>query len=185
MNKNLTTFVRNLASIAVFIGLWEAIGRAGIVSGELFPPPSQVARALIDWAQDSMLLDVTISVWRAVQGWLYGSLAAIGVGMVTGRIEIMRGYITPIVNLFRPMPPVAIIPVIIVWFGIGEASKIFSIAFAVFFPVWINTHLGSQRIPNSFVWTAKTLKASWFTIFWKVIFPRILSTCLGHCLRSP
>jgi NitT/TauT family transport system permease protein len=118
--------------------------------------------------------DIRVSVWRAAVGWLLGSFAAVGVGLVTGRIEAVREFVAPIIQLFRPLPPVAIIPVIIVWFGIGEISKVFSIAFAVFFPVWINAHVGSQRIPNSFLWSARTLKVKRLTILWKVIFPGAL-----------
>ena len=68
----------------------------------------------------------------------------------------------------------AVIPLVIVWFGIGEVSKVFSIAFAVFFPVWIATHLGTQSIPNSWVWTAQTFKPGRVQLLLRVIFPAAL-----------
>src|SRR5439155_10912565 len=71
----------------------------------------------------------------------------------------------------RPLPPLAIITLVIVWFGIGEISKVFSIAFAVFFPVWINTHLGAREVPKTFIWSARTLGVKGVSILWKVIFP--------------
>jgi NitT/TauT family transport system permease protein/sulfonate transport system permease protein len=81
---------------------------------------------------------------------------------------------SPIIQLLRPLPPVAIIPLVIVWFGIGEMSKIFSIAFAVFFPVWINSHLGARDVPKSFIWSATTMRITGFRLLWKVILPASL-----------
>jgi NitT/TauT family transport system permease protein len=94
--------------------------------------------------------------------------------LFTGRIAPLNGYLAPVIQIFRPLPPVAIIPIIIVWFGIGDFSKLFSIAFAVFFPVWINAHLGAQKIPPSFIWGAMSLKADKSTIMREVIFPGAL-----------
>lgn len=179
-------------SILVFLCAWELVGRSGFVHISLFPPPSMVAAALwemanarIRWPADcctwlprvleaDLYLDIGVSLWRAVVGWLIGSASGIMIGLLTGRVERIRDYIAPIINVFRPLPPVAIIPVVIVWFGIGEVSKLFSIAFAVFFPVWINTHVGSQRIPQSFLWSAKTLKVGRSAVLFKVIFPSAL-----------
>jgi len=76
--------------------------------------------------------------------------------------------------MLRPLPPVAIIPLIIIWFGIGAGAKIFSIAFAVFFPVWINTYIGSRQINHIFLWSGNLLTNSRLKILLKIIIPATL-----------
>ena len=186
-SRPLQPSARSLISIVAFILVWELLARARFVAGSLFPPPSQVLLALgemarshdrptaseLPWLSD-LVADVGVSLWRALQGWVFGSVAGVIVGLSTGRIEAAASYIAPIINLFRPLPPVAIIPVIITWFGIGELSKVFSIAFAVFFPVWINAHVGAQSIPQTYLWSARSLRVTRATTVWKVIFPGAL-----------
>src|SRR5260370_14382067 len=121
-----------------------------------------------------LVRDIRASLWRAAIGFVLGGVVAIAIGILTGRIEKFENYISPLVQLCRPLPPVAIIPLVIVWFGIGEVSKVFSIAFAVFFPVWINTHLGARDVPKTFIWSAGTLGVKGFSVLWKVIFPAAL-----------
>ena len=162
-------------SIGVLLVIWEILARTGSVHISLFPPPTQVGQAFIELARSGELArDIQASIWRAVVGFMLGSIVAVVVGLVTGRIERIDYYVSPILQLFRPLPPVAIIPLIIIWFGIGEVSKLFSIAFAVFFPVWINTHTGAREVPQTFLWSAQTLGIRGFRVLSGVIFPAAL-----------
>jgi NitT/TauT family transport system permease protein len=162
-------------SIAIFLVLWEVTARAGFTHISLFPPPSQVLTAFVEMGRSGELVrDVRASMWRAVIGFVLGSAVGICTGLITGRIETLNNYLSPLIQLFRPLPPVAIIPLVIVWFGIGEVSKVFSIAFAVFFPVWINTHLGAREVPRVFIWSAGTLGVKGFNVLWQVILPAAL-----------
>jgi len=167
--------VRASISIVVFLIAWEIIARTGFIHISLFPPPTRVAEAFVEMARSGELArDLRASLWRAVIGFVLGSGVAIATGLVTGRIEALNNYLSPLMQLFRPLPPVAIIPLIIVWFGIGEVSKVFSIAFAVFFPVWVNTHIGAREIPVMFLWSVYSLGVRGFTVLWKVIVPGAL-----------
>ena len=94
--------------------------------------------------------------------------------MLTGKKKIFENILSPIIQILRPLPPVAIIPLVIVWFGIDDGAKIFSIAFAVFFPVWLNTHIGVGRMAHEFLWSAKLLTTSSLKIFRKIVFPSAL-----------
>jgi ABC-type nitrate/sulfonate/bicarbonate transport system permease component len=167
--------LRLAAPILLFLLAWEIISRSGWVNASLFPPPSKVILALWGTIRSGELLtDLRASYLRLLLGLLGGSLTGISVGLLTGRMKIVADALTPLIQLFRPLPPVAIIPLVIVWFGIGESAKVFSIAFAVFFPVWLNTHLGAQQIPQRLLWSASTLTTSRLRIFWRVIFPASL-----------
>ncbi len=176
-------------AIALFLLAWEIIGRVGLVAPSLFPPPSRVAIALWEMARSTsrpmpdwipralrsdLIWDSLVSTRRAIAGWALGSVIGTFVGITTGRIRSLDAYMGPIIQLFRPLPPVAIVPIVIVWFGIGETSKLFSIAFAVFFPVWISAHLGAQKIPQSFIWSASSLGSRGWRTLTRVILPGAL-----------
>lgn len=161
--------------IVCVLTAWEIISRSGVINSSLFPPPSKAAIAFWLMIQSGDLLsDIAVSMWRLIVGLAIGVASGIIVGLLTGRIKPFASVLSPIIQMLRPLPPVAIIPLIIVWFGIGNGAKIFSIAFAVFFPVWLNTHIGSQNIPQIYLWSAKLLTRSWLKIFTKVVFPAAL-----------
>lgn len=167
-------------SIFIFLTAWELIARTGFIHVSLFPPPTRVIQAFGEMFQSGELVrDIKASLWRAVLGLVAGSAIAISTGLVTGRVAAINNYLSPMIQLFRPLPPVAMIPLVIVWFGIGEVSKIVSISFAVFFPVWINTHIGAREIPRTFLWSAQTLGVKGISTLWKVIFPAALPFTLA------
>jgi ABC-type nitrate/sulfonate/bicarbonate transport system permease component len=168
-------FLRLAAPIFVLLLVWELVSRSGLFNSALFPPPSRVLQALFDMTETGeIFFDLWASYVRLLLGLTIGALVGIGLGLLTGRFKLVADAVTPLIQLFRPLPPVAIIPLVIVWFGIGETAKVFSIAFAVFFPVWLNTHLGAGQVPQRLLWCASTLTTSRGRIFWRVIFPASL-----------
>ena len=168
-------WLRAALAVLIFLVGWELTSRMNPGRIALFPPPTRVFLALIEMARSGDLArDLRASLWRALIGFVLGSLAGIATGLVTGRMEKLDNYLSPVIQLFRPLPPVAIIPLVIVWFGIGETSKIFSIAFAVFFPVWVNAHLGAHDIPTTYLWSARTMGVTGVAAFRRVIFPAAL-----------
>jgi NitT/TauT family transport system permease protein len=180
MNRTVRGFLKWTIPIALSLCIWEAISRAGLVSAGLFPPPSKVWSALADWVLSGDLLrDLLFSVGRAFIGWALCATTGVALGMLTGRNRFAKTAFTPIFQVLRPLPPVAIIPLVIVWLGIGDAAKIFSIAFAVFFPVWINTHLGASAIPREYLWSARVLGASALRKALYVVFPAALPAIMA------
>jgi NitT/TauT family transport system permease protein len=164
-----------ISPIIFLIILWEIISNTGIINTNLFPPPSRIGLAFGQMLKDGTLaLDLTSSLWRALTGLILGSTIGIGLGLLTGRIQIIAKSLTPIIQILRPIPPVAIIPLVIVWFGIDNSAKIFAISFAVFFPVWLNSHIGAKQIPTPYLWSAKLLTNSILKKFKQLIFPATL-----------
>ncbi|HPG41122.1 MAG TPA: ABC transporter permease [bacterium] len=161
--------------IIIFLLIWEIIADFKLINPLLFPPPTSVFNALKEWASTGELWrDVKASYWRMLFGFIIGGCFGIVFGMLTGRIKIFNQCLSPIIQLFRPLPPVAIIPLVIVWLGIGNIAKIFSISFAVFFPVWLNTHLGSSSVPSIYIWSAKLLRKSKIKNLFRVVLPAAL-----------
>jgi len=168
-------FLRLSIPVFAFLAAWEAVSRSGAVSPVLFPPPSKVFGALFSLtASGELITDALASYRRLIVGLSCGSAIGVLVGLFTGRVKKIADVLVPLVQIFRPLPPVAIIPLVIVWFGIGEVAKYFSIAFAVFFPVWLNTHLGAQQIPEKIMWCASTLTRSRLRTLRSVVFPAAL-----------
>ncbi|HBU06588.1 MAG TPA: ABC transporter permease [Candidatus Magasanikbacteria bacterium] len=160
--------------------LWEWISRKGPVDQVLFPPPSEVIISWINLVKDNILLpDIEVSLKRLVFGLVIGGTVAVISGLLTGRIKKIHNIITPFIQAIRPLPAVAIIPLVIVWLGIGDTAKIFTIAFGSFFPIWLNTHVGAEQIPKIFLWSARLLKLSPFKLFFKVILPAALPFILA------
>jgi ABC-type nitrate/sulfonate/bicarbonate transport system permease component len=167
-------------SVLAFFVLWELVSRSGVVNPVLFPPPSRVLHAFVEMERSGELLrDVEASWWRAIVGFLIGSTAGILTGLLTGRLVRFDASISPILQMLRPLPPVAIISLIIVWFGIGEVSKVFSIAFAVFFPTWVNSDLGARRTPYYLLWSGRTLGCRFPSAIWRIVLPSALPYIIG------
>lgn len=168
-----------LLPVVGFLLLWEIVSRSEVVNPRLFPPPTRVWRALCEWyASNEFWRDVTASCARMLIGFITGGVVGVVLGMLTGRNRAAEVTLTPLVQILRPLPPVAIIPLVIVWLGIGNTAKIFSIAFAVFFPVWINTHLGAARIPSTYIWSASLLSKSRIRTIFRILVPAALPSII-------
>jgi len=171
MWKKLWIFV----PLIVVLVIWEIMSDVRVVNPALFPPPSDVARVLgSSTTRSTLLSDLSSSLWRMLAGLGIGSALGIAVGLLTGRISTFEKALAPIIHALRPLPPVALIPIFIVWFGIGDMAKVIAIAFAVFFPVWINTHIGAERISHVFLWSARLLTRSKGKLFRSIVFPAAL-----------
>ncbi len=171
-NKQLQRTFQFLVPIVALLAVWELVSRSGAVNSKLFPPPSLVAQGFREWAvSGEMVRDLITSLWRAVLGFAVGGALGAMAGLATGRSQMLDRILSPIFHLLRPLPPVAIIPLVIVWFGVGNTGKLFSISFAVFFPVWINAHLGSRQVPQEYLWSAQLLRKSSLQILRSVILP--------------
>ncbi|MBI4170577.1 MAG: ABC transporter permease [Candidatus Aenigmarchaeota archaeon] len=170
--KRAISFLLPLVVLVVFL---EIVARSGIVNITLFPPPTAWGLALLEMAKSGELgRDIATSLWRALAGLVIGSVLGILAGLATGRIKAIESSLSPIFNVVRSFPPVAIIPLVIVWLGIGEPAKLFSISFAVFFPVWISAHTGAHNVPQNYLHAAKILSCTAGRKFSKVIFPSAL-----------
>lgn len=147
-----------ILSIPLFFGGWELISRSGIVNPVLFPPPTLVALALYKWAtQGPLLIDIAMSLSRVLVGFISGAIAGILVGILTGRYQFIANLLTPVFQLLRPIPPIAFVPIVILWFGLSELGKWFLVFWGVFFTVWIAAHLGVQRVDTTLIRAAQCL----------------------------
>src|SRR5262249_28758586 len=126
----------------------------------------------IEMAQSGVLAhDIAASLYRVVWGFVLASAAALLLGVAVSRSRTISSMIEPIIEMFRPIPSLAFLPIFILWFGIAELSKIVFIAYATFFPVFTATVLGLRQIDPILVRAAASLGASTSDIFRYVELP--------------
>jgi len=173
-NPTLQRFIR-VFGIALFLVLWQIIGLTKVINPVVFPTPIQVFKALADYFHSGELMsDLLASLGRMCVGFLIGSTLGIIIGMLTGRSKTINLLLAPLLNFFRALPPVAILPLFIIWFGIDDWSKMLTISFGCFFQVWLNTNTGASRIPSSVIWNSYLLTRSKFKRILKVEIPATL-----------
>jgi ABC-type nitrate/sulfonate/bicarbonate transport system permease component len=165
---------------AFLLGLWEVASRSGWVSALALPPLSAVGQALIDLARsDAFWRNITDSLFRIVMGWSTGTAAGLCVGVAMGIWSLPRAVGLPAVAALFPIPKIALLPLFILWLGIGEASKITTIALGVFFPTVIATYSGIDSVPRNLIRMAQSFNLPWPAIVWKIILPGALPAILA------
>jgi ABC-type nitrate/sulfonate/bicarbonate transport system permease component len=161
-----------LLSIPLLFAVWQFVSVSEIVNRVLFPPPTEVAVALYQSAKDGTLWsDVLASATRVLVGYGSGAAAGVVIGLLTGRYVFASNLLTPIFQLLRPIPPIAFVPIVVLWFGLTEFGKYFLVFWGVFFTVWIATHLGVQKVDPMLVRAARSLGTSERNLLVHVIFP--------------
>ena len=141
------------------------------VNPALVPTPHAVARRFLELSFQRLPEDVWISTQRVLLGVVFGILLAVPVGFVLGWYREIRRFIDPLLNFFRALPPIALIPLVIVYFGIGETAKVVILFYASFFSGVIVMYEGIAQISPIYVRVARTLGAKDDEIFRKVIIP--------------
>lgn len=170
----------SIVSVTMLLVLWQILAKTETINSNLIPPPTNVFLAIVEWGKSGELQrDFLDSIWRAIIGLSCGAFIGITLGLITGRSEILNYILSPILNIFKAFPPVAMLPVFITLFGIGNFSKIFSIGFASIFPLWVNTHLGASTIPIEYIRSAKLLTKSQFKYFIQVVLPASMNSIIA------
>lgn len=151
--------------------LWH-LASIYLVSSVLFPPPAIVFRKAVILVRNGVLLEhVWASVQRILVGFIAGSLLGIPIGLAMGSFRPVRQVLEPYTEFLRFIPSVAMITVAVIWFGIGEASKIFLIIYTTIFIVILNTAAGVSAIANNKIRAAQALGATRGQIFFHVALP--------------
>lgn len=152
--------------------VWQGISSLNLVNPVLFPSPYSVWLAAVDLARSGVMLsDLVVSVTRAVVGFLIGATLGVLVGVLTSRTRLFHLMLNPLFTILRPIPAIALVPVAIVWFGIGNGSKYFVIAYTVFLAVWLSTHHGMEHVSTIYIRASRSLGASRLREFATVVIP--------------
>jgi ABC-type nitrate/sulfonate/bicarbonate transport system permease component len=169
--------VLRAVSLLLFFALWWGVSLLNahvlkVFNPILLPAPDEVMRAGIKMAASGELLrHITASLSRVVWGFSIAAALGIVVGTALGRSRLLEHLVEPMLEMLRPIPPLAFLPMMVLWFGIGEASKVAFIAYAAFFPIFTTTIEGIKYVDPVLIRAASSLGASERQIFWHVVLP--------------
>jgi len=172
-----------LGAVAGFLALWSLLSGLVVVL-QLFNPiflpgPWLVLGSLIELAARGQLwVHVAATLERVAIGFATGAALGVGLGLAAGSLRPVRDLVEPVVEMLRPIPPLAVLPLFIVWVGIGEPSKIGFITYATFFPIFLTTVTGVRQIDPLLLRAARSLGARGPRLFVRVILPAALPDIL-------
>jgi NitT/TauT family transport system permease protein/sulfonate transport system permease protein len=159
---------------------WQLLSQSGWVNRAMLPSPTTVVQS--GWllvTSGELPMHLFWSVARAGAGFVIGSALAVVLGVAMARARLLDEIFNPLLQMFRAVPSLAFVPLAIFWLGIGETSKIFLIAWGVFFPVWVNTYIGVRDTSPLLARAAESLGASGWRNLVFVVLPAALPLILA------
>jgi sulfonate transport system permease protein len=158
---------------------WELASRTGWLSSRILPEPFAVAQAAWNLLKSGELgRDVAISTGRAVAGLAIGGGLGLVLGLLTATFRTAETLLDTTLQMVRNVPPLALIPLVILWFGIDESAKLFMVAIGVFFPIYLNTHHGIKSVDAGLVEMARSYGLKGWPLYREVILPGALPSIL-------
>lgn len=177
-----------LLPIALLV-VWQWLSTMSIVNPKILPAPTAVLAkwweyllpfetydptksSYLAWIFSGELIhDAYASLYRVVVGFLIGAVLALPLGLMMGASDRVYKLFNPLIQIFRPIPPIAFIPLSILWFGLGNPPAIFLIVIGAFFPILMNTIAGVRQVDGIYIRAARNLGATQTTMFLRVILP--------------
>jgi sulfonate transport system permease protein len=160
--------------IAILAG-WEAASLAGLIPLRVLPAPTDVAMA--GWKlilSGELANNIWVSFWRAIVGFAIGGGIGFAFGLANGLSDLSERVFDSTLQMVRNIPHLAMIALVILWFGIDETAKVFLVALGVFFPIYINTQHGIRTVDPLLIEMGRSYGMSATTLFWRVILPGAL-----------
>ena len=181
LNRQITL---SFTTILVLLAVWWAVAALKLIAPLFLPAPQQVFHQLLTIASAQGFMDATLwqhlaaSLTRILIALLAAVLIGVPVGILMGLNETARGILDPLIELYRPVPPLAYLPLMVIWFGIGETSKILLIYLAIFAPVAMSALAGVKSAQQVRLRAARSLGANRWQVLWYVVLPGALPEIL-------
>lgn len=172
--------VIGLLSPIVLLALWEVVARLGAIDTRFFPAPSAILAKLVELsASGELLAHLAASLQRLVIGVIVGGVPALFLGLAMGLSKPLRAAVDPLVAATYPIPKSAILPLLLLIFGLGEASKVAMVALGMFYPVLINTVAGVANIHRIYLEVGRNFGARGWQVFRTIALPGALPSILA------
>ncbi|MGI5032103.1 ABC transporter permease [Clostridioides difficile] len=195
VNKFNNKFLRLVKSVLIFfiiLLLWKITNYLGIWSDYILPSPEKVYSTFLNMISDgSIFINVYASMKRVLIGFAISTAIGVPLGIFFGIYSGVYEYFKSLINFLRNTPPLALIPMLILWFGIGEESKIIIIVLASFFPIFTSTLKGIKNCDSKLIEVGRVFEFSKLQIIFKIIIPNVildiavgLKLALGYSFRA-
>ena len=163
-------------AVALFIVLWQVLALANqkfqIINPLFMVPPLDLRHTAVrQWSEGILITDVTASMTTAAKGYVLGCSLGLVTGIISGYLRVVQRLWDPVVQIFRPIPPLAFLPMFILYLGIGDLTRVLFIAYAVYFYTYMNAMQGVMHVDPLHVRAALALGAKRSRIFWSIILP--------------
>ncbi len=156
----------------ILLAIWQLLASRGILMEVILPSPVKVVKAFFAMIEDGTLfIDLKTSIRRVIIGYAQGAAVALTLGIGSGLNKVVDRLVSPLVNVIRQIPLYAWIPLIILWFGIGETSKHIIIARGVAIPIYLNTAQGIHSVQAEYYELSKVLELKYGTLLRKIVLP--------------
>jgi sulfonate transport system permease protein len=164
---------------AGLIVVWQLLSQVGLISTRILPAPSDVVAAAVRLTLSGELLrNVGISLYRALAGFLIGGSIGLSLGVLNGLSRSAENLLDSSLQMIRNIPHLALIPLVILWFGIGDQARIFLVSLGVFFPIYINTFAGIRSIDPNLLEMGRVYGLRRRELFWQIVLPGALPNML-------
>jgi ABC-type nitrate/sulfonate/bicarbonate transport system permease component len=166
-------------SILLLLIAWEVFARSGKVTAFMLPPFSAVAqRIYADAITGELWRNLSVTMFRALTGFVIASIGGIALGAIMARNKVARWFFDPIISVGFPMPKIAFLPIIILWLGVYDVSKITVVVVDAIFPVVTATLAGLAGVERELIWSGRNMGASERQLMWQVALPAALPQIL-------
>lgn len=176
----LAWFLASLLVAAALVALWQVIADAGLVSKVFLPSPARTFAALVAGLSSSTLASATLStIIRMIEGWLIASVVGISIGALIGTSDRARAYLAPMLEMLRPLPASALIPVFIAIFGLSESMILGVVAFGALWPMLLATIHGVTSVEPTLYEVARALRIRRMSVVFKISLPNAVPDILA------
>ncbi|BAY66132.1 binding-protein-dependent transport systems inner membrane component [Calothrix brevissima NIES-22] len=177
-NRQVQSLIPWLVPLSIIL-IWQLLSSIGFIPTRILPAPLSVLGAAIHLAQTGELFkNIGISAARAISGFLVGGSIGFTLGLVNGISPIAEKLLDTSIQMLRNIPNLALIPLVILWFGIGDEARLFLVSLGVMFPIYLNTFHGIRSVDPGLIEMGKVYGLNTWGLFWRIILPGALSSIL-------
>ncbi|EFA69065.1 alkanesulfonate transporter permease subunit [Cylindrospermopsis raciborskii S07] len=163
----------------LIITIWQLLSSLGVIPNRILPAPLAVIAAAIKMgASGELFRNIGISAARAISGFLLGGSIGFSLGLINGIWPIAEKLIDTSIQMLRNIPNLALIPLVILWFGIGDEARLFLVSLGVMFPIYLNTFHGIRSVDPGLIEMGRIYGLTPWGLFWRIILPGAMSSIL-------